>query len=165
MRRLILALALSLTLTTGCARAPAWKLLGATVDQSIVFYYDPSTIQRDRDIASVWELADYPSGHTSRSGVAFRSKKEQNRYDCKAETFSLGTAVYFDGNMASGNIISSDNTSTEWIPAPADSVWAGKMEVACHLEHHRAQRRAPPAPVATTVSNASPSQARTRSIG
>src|SRR5262249_32101715 len=131
MRRLILALALFLTLTTGCARPPAWKLLGATVDESIVFYYDPSTIQRDRDIATAWERPASPSGNTSRSGVSFRPKKEQNRYNCKAETFSLGTAVYFDGNMASGNVISSDNTRTEWIPAPADSVWAGKMEVAC----------------------------------
>ena len=160
MRRLIPALAISLAFAAGCARTPAWKLLGATPDESIVFYYDPSSIQRDRDIASVWELADYPDGHTSRSGVSFRSKKEQNRYDCKAETFSLGTAVYFDGNMASGRVISSDTTSTEWIPAPADSVWAGKMEVACHLEHHRAQRRAPPAPVGTIVSDATRSHAR-----
>ena len=153
MRRLIPALAISLAFAAGCARTPAWKLLGATPDESIVFYYDPSTLQRERDIASIWELADYPSGHTAKSGVSFRSKKEQTRYDCKAAAFSLGTAVYFDGNMGSGNVISSDTTSTEWIPAPPDSVWAGKMEIACQLEHRSVKRPAPVTPVGTIVSN------------
>jgi hypothetical protein len=141
MRRwLIAALMLPLGLASGCGQEPAWKLLGASVDDSIVFYYDPSSITRERDIASVWELADYPTGHTSRAGIFFRSKKEQTRYDCATETFSLGAAVYFDGNMGSGNVISSDTTHTDWIQAPPDSVWAGKWEIACRAKYseHRA---------------------------
>jgi hypothetical protein len=121
----------SLVLVAGCGHQPGWTLLGASPDDSIFFYYDPSTIRRERDIASVWELSDYPTGHTSNFGVAFRSKKELNRYNCRSETFSLGMAIYFDGNMGSGNLVASNRASSGWIPAPPATVWDGKMKIAC----------------------------------
>jgi len=148
MRRIV-ALALPLLLASACGPQSHWTLLGVTPDESIAFYYDPSSIHRERGIASIWELADYPEGHRSRSGMSFRSKKEQTRYDCEAATFSLGTVLYFDGNMGSGNVISLDNTSTAWIHAPPDSVWAGKLQIACGAHHSDDRRRdfAPPEPV------------------
>jgi len=139
MRRLA-ALVLAVALTSACGPQSRWTLLGVSPDESIAYYYDPSSIRKERGIASIWELADYPEGHTSRSGV---SKKEQTRYNCEAATFSLGTALYFDGNMGSGHLISLDNTSTAWIHAPPDSFWAGKLEIACGAQHGAGRPREP----------------------
>lgn len=143
MRRLIALLTLSLVIITGCGPQPSWEFLGATPDQSIVFYYDASSITRERNIVSLWELSDYPDGHTSSSGVSFHSKKEQNQYDCNSKTFRLGKVVYFDGNMGSGQVIALSANHTGWIAAPPDGIWLDKMEIACQMPHSDGEQHRP----------------------
>jgi Surface-adhesin protein E len=143
MRRLIALLTLPLVIITACKQEPSWEFLGASADQSIDFYYDASSITRELNVVSLWELSDYPDGHTSSSGVSFHSKKEQNQYDCNAKTFRLGEVVYFDGNMGSGHVIASMANHTGWIAAPPGGLWMDKMEIACQMPHSEGARRRP----------------------
>ena len=50
-------------------------------------YFDPSTIERDRDIAKMWALYDSKSAQPA-VGKAYLSRKVQTEYNC-AQDMSL----------------------------------------------------------------------------
>ena len=95
-------------------------------------YFDPSTIERDRDIAKMWALYDSKSAQPA-VGKAYLSRKVQTEYNCAQDMRRMVRVIEYSGNMGRGEVVymtSSLFSTTEWKPAYA-GVGHTLLKVAC----------------------------------
>jgi hypothetical protein len=75
-----------------------------------VFYYDPATLQINKDKVIVWEMLNY-SFPLNR----VLSSKTRKEYDCGKQLFRNLSGEFFSGPLLSGERISaSDEADMEW---------------------------------------------------
>ena len=75
-----------------------------------VFYYDPATLQINKDKVIVWEMLNY-SFPLNR----VLSSKTRKEYDCGKQLFRNLSGAFFSGPLLSGERISaSDEADMEW---------------------------------------------------
>jgi hypothetical protein len=75
-----------------------------------VFYYDPATLQINKDKVIVWEMLNY-SFPLNR----VLSSKTRKEYDCGKQLFRNLSGEFFAGPLLSGERISaSDEADMEW---------------------------------------------------
>ena len=75
-----------------------------------VFYYDPATLQINKDKVIVWEMLNY-SFPLNR----VLSSKTRKEYDCGKKLFRNLSGEFFSGPLLSGERISaSDEADMEW---------------------------------------------------
>jgi hypothetical protein len=75
-----------------------------------VFYYDPATLQINKDKVIVWEMLNY-SFPLNR----VLSSKTRKEYDCGKQLFRNLSGEFFSGPLLSGERISaSDEADIEW---------------------------------------------------
>ena len=75
-----------------------------------VFYYDPATLQINKDKVIVWEMLNY-SFPLNR----VLSSKTRKEYDCGKQLFRNLSGEFFSGPLLSGESISaSDEADMEW---------------------------------------------------
>lgn len=85
-----------------------WKLTETTTDGGH-FYYDPSTIERNRNIVRVWELTDLPALNQ----VGRLSYRTLHEYDCSAHRHRVIRSESFVTHMATGAAYDVDDKSKE----------------------------------------------------
>jgi hypothetical protein len=82
-------------------------------------YFDPSTIQRDRDIAKMWALYDSKTAQPA-VGKAYLSRKVLTEYNCAHDMKRMVRVIEYSGNMGNGEVVhmnSSFFSTANWMPA------------------------------------------------
>ena len=91
-------------------------------DDGSVYSYDPTTVKREGDIVTYWELSDFSkplkSGH-----LMVTSSKSKIIQDCKNNRYKVGDLMDYDGHKGTGNIINvAMVTETNWYKGGEGSV-------------------------------------------
>lgn len=107
-----------------------WKWVAEDAAIGITVYIDPATINKAGDMAKMSSLIDFHSalGNTERK---YLSQKEQGEYDCrdtKSRTLAFSRTRK---NMATGEVVYSDNTPSRWVPVVPGSAGEVLWDYAC----------------------------------
>ena len=83
-------------------------------DDGSVYSYDPTTVKREGDIVTYWELSDYSK--PLKSGYSMvTSSKSKIIQDCKNNRYKVGDLIDYDGHKGTGNIVNvAMVTETNW---------------------------------------------------
>ena len=97
-------------------------------------YVDTESIQRNREIVTLWALFDYGTIQ-SIVGGPWLSSKTRREYDCVEERVRLVGYMTFTGNMGSGEAVYTNSSQSAWEPIAPDSVDRSLWAVACSPRH------------------------------
>lgn len=114
-------LLLCFLLSTGPAFGQLWEPVVESDDGS-VYSYDPTTVKREGDIVTYWELSDYSK--PLKSGYSMvTSSKSKIIQDCKNNRYKVGDLIDYDGHKGTGNIVNvAMVTETNWYKGGEGSV-------------------------------------------
>lgn len=91
-------------------------------ESNTVYSYDSSSVKRDGDIVTYWELVDYGTPLKSGSLVVVSSKTMVIQ-DCKNNKFKVSTLMDYDGHKGMGHIVNVELfRTTNWYEGTPDSV-------------------------------------------
>ena len=93
-------------------------------------YYDPDSIHRENDMATVWELTNIQWKGES-STPRFLSAKTQKQFDCPRLRFRVRAVQQYSRHMAKGKTWSGYIENGNWQAVEAQSVNHGLWEAAC----------------------------------
>jgi hypothetical protein len=123
-----LTLLFLLTLCSTSAIAEWSKVVSGKSD---TVYADASSIIKGLDgKVKMWQLLDYNSAQTS-GDKTFMSLKRQTEFDCNKPQYRFLYTTYFSKNMAEGDLIAKDTTSTKWMPLPLITSAENLHKIAC----------------------------------
>ena len=109
-----------------------WVQVIQDVEAGQTVYFDPSTIQRERDIAKMWALYDSKTAQPA-VGNAYLSRKVQTEYNCASDMKRMIRVIEYSGNMGSGDVVhmsSSYFSTANWTPAYS-GIGHTLLKVAC----------------------------------
>jgi hypothetical protein len=87
-----------------------------------VYSYDPTTVMRDGDIVTYWELSDY-SPPLKEGKLVVVSSKSKVIQDCKNDRYRISDLIDYDAPGGRGNIVNvAMLTTTNWYKGQAGSV-------------------------------------------
>lgn len=126
MKKTTLALVTALLASTAQAQ---WSQLGR--NENLRLFLDQTTIQRDGDIARMWQLYDYITAQWAGEQVIY-SVKNLVEYDCRGKrTRILGGSAYGD-HMGQGKVVASENApNAEWSLIPPGGTAENMWSIAC----------------------------------
>jgi hypothetical protein len=91
-------------------------------DDGSVYSYDPTTVKREGDIVTYWELSDYSKPLKS-GRLSVISSKSKITQDCKNNRYKVGDLIDYDGHKGTGNIVNvAMATETNWYIGQEGSV-------------------------------------------
>ena len=96
-------------------------------------YYDPDSIHRENDMATVWELTNIQWKGESPT-PRFLSAQTQKQFDCPRLRFRVRAVQQFSRHMAKGKTWSGYIENGNWQAVEAQSVNHGLWEAACKLK-------------------------------
>jgi hypothetical protein len=120
-----------LVLSSGPACAEWVRALNNQTDPTL--YVDSDTIRRDGTVVKWWELLDYKTVQTV-AGISFLSMKVLREYDCAGEQIRVLAMADFSDNMATGRVVFSDFTQSNWVPVQPESKGQALWKAACGKE-------------------------------
>lgn len=125
----------ALLLVTSASVFADWVKIGWAndIDGSRIIYSDPTSITRDGDWVTVWELEDFDTINT-RQGKPCLSAKVQRTYHCVVGKYARRSpkAFTFNGKMGKGDIVQSFGVSNYDVPLE-DTVPEKAMLYACRI--------------------------------
>jgi hypothetical protein len=105
-----------------------WVRVG--VINETIFYFDPASILKHDDRASLWQLSNF--GHTETTGIAtYLSSKSQIEFDCKESLVRRLTYSLYAKNMGKGHVINTNSDIQEWRPVSRGSSMEFYFDRAC----------------------------------
>jgi len=91
-------------------------------ENNTVYSYDPTSVKRDGDVVTYWELSDYSTPLKSGKLVVVSSKSKVIQ-DCKNNRYKVGDHIDYDGHKGTGNIVNvAMVTETNWYSGQMGSV-------------------------------------------
>ena len=91
-------------------------------ESNTIYSYDPSSVMRDGDMVTYWEMADYKTPLKSGNLVVVSSKSKVIQ-DCTNNRFRVSDLVDYDGHNGNGNIVNVTMVSvTGWYKGTLNSV-------------------------------------------
>ena len=120
-----------LVLSSGPAYAEWVRALNNQTDPTL--YVDSDTIRRNGTVVKWWELLDYKTVQTV-AGISFLSMKVLREYDCAGEQIRVLAMADFSGNMATGTVVFTDFTQSNWVPVQPESKGQALWKAACGKE-------------------------------
>jgi len=91
-------------------------------ETNTVYSFDPSSVKREGDMVTYWELVDYKTPLKSGNLVVVSSKSKVIQ-DCKNNRYKVSDLIDYDGHGGNGNIVSvTMNSETNWYKGTPDSV-------------------------------------------
>jgi len=117
-----------LTIFSTSAMAEWSKVVSGKSD---TVYADPASIIKGSDgKVKMWQLLDYNSPQTN-GDKTFLSLKRRTEFDCNKPQYRFLDTTYFSKNMAEGELIAKDATSTQWMPLPLITSAENLKKIAC----------------------------------
>lgn len=100
-------------------------------DTKVVYSYDSTSIKRDGDIVTYWELVDYPTPWISGNKTIVSSKTKVIQ-DCKNNRFKISDLMDYDGHKGMGNIVNVELVrKTDWFYGKEGTVNDVMMKLVC----------------------------------
>ena len=100
-------------------------------DKKIVYSYDSTSVKRDGDIVTYWELVDYPTPWISGNKTIVSSKTKVIQ-DCKNNRFKISDLMDYDGHKGMGNIVNVELVrKTDWFYGEEGTVNDVMMKLVC----------------------------------
>lgn len=129
MKRILLCLSLAVF----CHAAGAqWDMLGR--NENLRLYIDRTPVQRQGDVATVWQMIDYTSAQWVGASVVM-SVRNLVEYDCKARRArTIGVVAYSEQLGAGREVVSERLPNAEWADIPAASTGENLWKIACRIE-------------------------------
>lgn len=87
-----------------CIAEDEWTYI-TTGDHNVSFYINTSTLRVDSSKRKIWIMSDYEKGNITNPQML--SIKRQDEFDCKEEKYRSIYAVFYSGNMGSGDTVGS----------------------------------------------------------
>lgn len=110
---------------SGAAWAMGWTRLVET--QTMTFYVNRNSIEKDGDIRRMWEMQDLKAADPQ--GVM--SRRYLNEYDCKEKMHRIGQMVSFSGPRLSGKPMFEVAEWGYWRKIPPDGVFVVSYVMLC----------------------------------
>jgi len=100
-------------------------------ETNTVYSIDSSSVKREGDIVTYWELVDYKTPLKSGNLVVVSSKSKVIQ-DCKNNRFKVSDLIDYDGHNGMGNVVNVTMVSvTDWYKGTPDSVNSLLKERVC----------------------------------
>lgn len=129
MKRSALVLSLAAALSSGNVLAE-WSLFGRT--ENLRIYFDQGSIQRQGDVAQMWQLYDYTTAQWVDTQKVFQSIRHLVEYDCNAMRARIVAGAAFTEQMGSGRVVSSETLpDAEWGAIPPGGTGEATWRIAC----------------------------------
>jgi len=127
MSRIILFLA---TLLLSGSVFAQWNLFGRT--EALSIYLDQGSIQRQGEVAQMWQLYDYTTAQWVGTQHVVMSIKHLVEYDCSTMRVRIIAGAAFSEQMGSGRTVSSENMpNAEWNSIPPGGTGETTWKIAC----------------------------------
>jgi hypothetical protein len=108
--------------------APVWaEWVRVTEDHDAVGYIDPATIRSDGHFRKVWEVSDLKK----RDAFGGMSHRVLYEYDCKEGRYRIHSLSALAGPMASGEILLTSNTQSDWDYIPPGTPGVTVLKFVC----------------------------------
>ena len=96
-----------------------------------MYSYDSSSVKKDGDIVTYWELVDYSTPLKSGNLLVVSSKTKVIQ-DCKNNRFKISDLMDYDGHKGMGNIVNVELVrKTDWYQGQEGSVNDVMMKLVC----------------------------------
>lgn len=127
MSRLLLLLS---TLVLSSSALAQWSLLGR--NENLRVYLDQTSIQRNGDIAQMWQLYDYTTAQWVGTQTVVMSVRNLVEYDCRNSRSRTIAGAAYSEQMGGGRVVMSENAANaEWVPIPPGGTAEQTLKVAC----------------------------------
>lgn len=119
-----------LPLVLFCHAASAqWEMLGRNEDLRL--FVDRGTVQRDGDVATLWQLVDYTSAQWV-GAMTVMSVHQRVEYDCAARrTRTVAGAAYSEQMGRGRQVFTEQVANPEWVAVPAGGTGEALWKIAC----------------------------------
>jgi hypothetical protein len=112
--------------------AQIWEPVVESENQ-VTYSYDSSTVKREGDIVTYWELVDYSKPLKSGNLMVISSKSKIIQ-DCKNNRFKVADLIDYDGHKGMGNIVNIELArTTNWYQGTPESVNEALKDKVCKL--------------------------------
>lgn len=106
-----------------------WKQVAEGADEAMLFV-DFGTFRKDGSIVRFWQLTNFSKPKRSFGKDVF-SLRARVEFDCKQERQKLISISLFSEFFAKGEVITSDDTGTNWSDIPPDTVASTVFQSVC----------------------------------
>jgi hypothetical protein len=113
-----------------------WELTGSNSYETVFFYHDRSTIQRNGSFVMMWSMVNFSSVTSDDWGNRYRSIKSRNAYNCLSQEYTTTSIVKTDGSMGGGDVVDSTTLKErdwKWAPISPNSVSEHLLQIACGI--------------------------------
>lgn len=101
-------------LTISTSSMADWEYLETSADNSATFYYEPTSIKKQKNIITLFQLTDFRQLQ-SQGNYNFYSIIRQTKTDCKKNMSTTSYVVIYSGHLGEGNVLmSKSNKQAEW---------------------------------------------------
>jgi hypothetical protein len=134
MKRMRWMIAVTLALIAFAARAE-WTQIGVSrkAGDAFTLYVDPATIQRNGNLARIWDLQDFREPQ-SVDGQLYLSEKTQIEFDCEAKKARVLATIDCADRMCTGKVVYSDADTSEWTAVGANTLGELEWKAACAVK-------------------------------
>lgn len=108
--------------------AADWKM--AYEADGYTSYFDPASIHRNGDLATLFQLRDLKAP-TALGDKTYRSQQAALEYNCKRSEVRLRVLTLYAGPMGTGDILDTDSVEGDWKPVASDSMNEQFLRTAC----------------------------------
>lgn len=128
-RTLLPILFTMLLMLSGQSAQAQWDMLGR--NEHLRLYIDRTPVQRQGDIATVWQMLDYTSAQWIDNRVIM-SVRHLVEYDCRERRArTIGMAAYSEQLGQGREILSERQPDAEWVEVPAAGSGPVLLNAAC----------------------------------
>jgi len=118
-----------LVLDSGPVQAE-WELVSGDDSAKLTVYVDRDTIQRNGNLAKMWQMYDYKTVQTV-AGDSLLSIQRHNEYDCTGERTRMLAYTWFSSNMGRGRVVYKTAEEQRWASVVPRSIDQTLWKVAC----------------------------------
>ena len=91
-------------------------------DNHTIYSYDSSSIKREGDIVTYWELVNHKTPLKNGESLVLSSKTKIIQ-DCEKNRFKVSDMIEYDGHNGLGNMVNvTIGSETNWYPTEKDSI-------------------------------------------
>jgi len=120
---------LALVMLVALPVSAEWKQVAEGADGAVLFA-DFGTFRKEGSIVRFWQLTNFPNPKKA-FGKDVLSLRARVEIDCKLEREKLISVSLFPEFFAKGEVITSDDTGTNWRDVPPDTVASTMFQSVC----------------------------------
>lgn len=96
-------------------------------NDEVTFFYDPTTIRKDKNLRQLWILQDWKKHHIN-GEMSFRIRHE---YDCKQERYRFLYGSSHSEPMAGGKVLETEGESSSWRAIAPRTIDETMLKIVC----------------------------------